>query len=448
MTDPRDPRRAVAEVARASYERLLAFLASRSRDLAASEDALADALYEALERWPVSGVPNSPEAWLLTVARRRLIDAARRNGTEEAAFDDLRAAYEDAAALASTPQPFPDDRLKLLFVCAHPAIPAEIHTPLMLHVVLGLDAARIGSAFLVAPTTMGQRLFRAKAKIRDTRISFDVPEQKELEPRLEAVLAAVYAAYGVARDGVGSDTGAANLRAEAVTLARMLAAFLPDESEVLGLLAVLLHCEARDPARRTTAGAYVRLSEQDTALWDQALREQADTALREGSRAEKLGRFLFEAAIQSVHARRAETGTTDWAAVALLYGALLCVAPTIGAAVAHAAAVLEAHNGAAALPLLDAIAPDDVAAYQPYWAVRASVLGRTGRVEEACSAYERAIGLSADPAVRGFLRGEMETLRGGAAYAGSMTAPSRRRTPRRRRGSRRPRRSRLSVRRR
>ncbi|APR76077.1 RNA polymerase sigma-70 factor, ECF subfamily protein [Minicystis rosea] len=405
-----DPRRAAAEAARTSYQRLFAFLSARSRDLVATEDALADAFREALERWPETGVPASPEAWLLTVARRRLVDASRRVGTRAAVESDLRMACEEAATIASSPRAFPDDRIKLLFVCAHPAIAPEMHTPLMLQTVLGLDAVRIGSAFLVPPATMGQRLSRAKTKIRDAGIAFEVPENDELPPRLEAVLSAVYAAYGVGRDGPRGDEGAADLRCEAVALARMLAAFLSREPEVWGLVSLLLHCEAREPARRAADGSYVRLSEQDTGLWDHALIAEADAALDEGSRAGRFGRFLFEAAIQSVHARRAVTGTTDWSAVALLYGALMRIAPTIGAAVAQAAAVLEAHGAPAALVLLDALSSGDVAAYQPYWAARAVVLARLDRAAESRDAYARAIGLSADPAVRAFLRKEMEAL--------------------------------------
>src|SRR6185437_1013059 len=202
----------------------------------------------------------------------------------------------------AAPNPFPDKRLELLFVCAHPAIAPEMHTPLMLQVVLGLDAARIGSAFLVAPSAMGQRLVRAKTKIRDAGIPFEVPERDELGPRLGAVLSAIYAAYGAGRDGPGSDEGAADLRGEAVALARLMAAFLPGEPEVWGLVSLLLHCEAREPARRAADGAYVRLSDQDPSAWDHALIAEADAALREGSRAGRFGRFLFEAAIQSVHA--------------------------------------------------------------------------------------------------------------------------------------------------
>ncbi|MGZ6096480.1 MAG: RNA polymerase sigma factor [Polyangiales bacterium] len=381
---------------------MLAFLSSRSRDLAACEDALSEAFRDALERWPETGIPASPEAWLLTVARRRMIDAQRRDGTRRAAEPDLVAAYEEANTIAASSEPFPDDRLKLLFVCAHPAIAEEMHTPLMLQVVLGLDAARIGSAFLVAPATMGQRLVRAKTKIRDAAISFEVPEREELAPRLEAVLSAIYAAFGAGRDGVGIDEPA-SLREEAVTLARMLARLMPEEPEVFGLLSLLLHCEAREPARRGPNGEYVRLSDQDTARWDHVLIEEADAALSEGSKAGKFGRFLYEAAIQSVHARRAVTGVTDWNAIAVLYGALVRVAPTIGAAVAQAAAVLEARGPTEALALLDALPPPSVASYQPYWAVRANALGRIGS-SESTLAYDRAIGLSEDPAVRAFLQ--------------------------------------------
>jgi RNA polymerase sigma-70 factor (ECF subfamily) len=405
----RDPHQAAADAARTAYERLLAFLSARSRDVAGAEDALADAFREALERWPVSGVPETPEAWLLTVARRRLVDAARRASTRRAADGELRAAYDEAVALTERPEAFPDDRLKLLFVCAHPAIAAEMHTPLMLQIVLGLDAARIGSAFLVPPATMGQRLVRAKAKIKDAGISFDIPANAELAPRIETVLSAVYAAYDVGRD-FGIDAGPASMREEAVVLARLHARLLPNEPEVRGLLALVLHCEARAPASRAPDGAYVPLSDQDVRLWDHALLAEANEALREGSRAGRFGRFLFEAAIQSVHAQRAVTGTTDWAAVALLYGALLRVAPTVGAAVAEAAAVLQANGPTLALVRLDALHPGDVIAYQPYWAVRGAVLARAGRRTEARDAYERAIGLSTRAEVRAFLRAEQAAL--------------------------------------
>lgn len=395
-------RRAIEEAARVSQRRLIAFLSSRCRDLARCEDALADAFREALEQWPKGGVPASPEAWLLTVARRRLIDRGRRAETEHQAEAELRAAWEEAT-LASESAQLPDERVKLLFVCAHPAIAPEMHTPLMLQVVLGLDAARIASAFLLAPTTMGQRLVRTKLKIRDAGIPFEVPAAEALPERLEAVLSAVYVAYGAGRDLALSDEPRSDLREEALTLARLCAALLPAEPEAWGLLALLLYCEAREPARRTPEGRYVRLSEQDPALWSAPLLEEAEAALREASRARPFGRFSFEAAIQAVHAQRRLSGVTDWAALALLYGALMRVAPTIGAGVAQAGAVLEAHGPAAALPFLDAFAAADVVSYQPYWAVRANVLERLGRPEEARAAYERAIGLASDAAVRAHL---------------------------------------------
>ncbi|MDF3069488.1 MAG: polymerase subunit sigma-70 [Polyangiaceae bacterium] len=405
-----DARRAIEDAARVSQRRLIAFLSSRCRDLSRCEDALGDAFHEAVEQWPQTGVPASPEGWLLTVARRRLIDRTRRAGTEHAAEAELLAAWEAAAAASATAE-LPDERIKLLFVCAHPAIAPEMHTPLMLQVVLGLDAARIASAFLLEPKTMGQRLVRTKVKIRDAGIPFEVPGADALPERLEAVLSAIYAAYGAGREVVDADDRRSDLRAEALTLARLCAALLPAETEAWGLLSLLLYCEAREPARRDASGRYVRLSEQDTSLWSEPHLREAEAALGEASRLGGFRRYSFEAAIQSVHAQRRLTGVTDWAALALLHSALMRVAPTIGAAVAQAGAVLEAHGGVAALPFLEALEATDVVSYQPYWAVRANVLERLERTAEARVAYERAIGLSSEAAVRAHLAERLARLR-------------------------------------
>lgn len=400
----RDTRRAVERAARDSYGRLVTFLAARSRDIAAAEDALADAFRAALETWPRDGVPGRPEAWLLTVARRRLIDSARHLQVRAEAVPDLRLAAEEAAALAEADR-FPDERLKLLFVCAHPAIDPAIHTPLMLQTVLGLDAARIASAFLVSPAAMGQRLSRAKVKIRDAGIGFELPEAKELPPRLDAVLQAIYAAYGSGWDDVaGADPRRKGLAAEAIELGRMLRPMLPAEPEVEGLLALMLHCEARREARRDPDGRYIPLSEQDTARWSRPMMAEAERILFAAAQDWRPARFQLEAAIQSVHAQRAlgaRTGRTDWEAIALLYEGLVRLAPTIGARVGQAAAVAEARGAAAGWSLLQEIPAEAVAGYQPYWALAAHLLRQLGR--PADTTYERAIGLCEDPAMRDYL---------------------------------------------
>lgn len=397
--------RAVEQAARASYGRLLAFLAARTRDVAAAEDALADAFHAALEHWPRDGVPAQPEAWLLTAARRRLIDAARRAQVRRDALLTLLAAADEAEEQTMPDATFPDERLKLLFVCAHPAIAREVHTPLMLQTVLGLDAARIASAFLVKPATMGQRLSRAKAKIRDANIAFEVPLSGELPARLGAVLEAIYAAYGSGWDDVaGADPRRRGLATEAVALGRTLLQLLPAEPEVRGLLALMLYCESRRVARRDEGGAYVPLSRQDAARWSRPMIGEADRLLQDAQRAKRLGRFQLEAAIQSVHARRAATGVTDWEALALLYEGLVRLAPTIGAQVGRAAAVAEARDAAQGWALLQAIPADAVRDYQPYWALAAHLLARLQRHAEADTARERAIGLCEDTAMRVFLR--------------------------------------------
>jgi RNA polymerase sigma-70 factor (ECF subfamily) len=396
-------RGAIERAARDSYGRLVAFLAARSRDVAAAEDALADAFYAALESWPRSGVPDNPDAWLLVAARRRLIDAARHARTQADALPTLLAAADEAQEMAGTGTLFPDERLKLLFICAHPAIDAAARTPLMLQVVLGLDAARIASAFLVQPSAMGQRLTRAKAKIRDAGVAFELPETKELPSRLDAVLEAIYAAYGSGWDDVaGADPRRKGLAAEAIDLGRLLLRLMPDDAEAMGLLALMLYCESRRDARRAADGSYVPLSEQDVLLWSKPMIAEAERILIAAKGANRIGRFQLEAAIQSAHAQRAWSGRTDWEAIALLYEGLVGIAPTIGALVGRAAAVAEARDAASGWALLEAIPSDAVKSYQPYWALAAHLLNRMQRPEVA-DAYTRAIGLCDDPAMREFL---------------------------------------------
>jgi RNA polymerase sigma-70 factor (ECF subfamily) len=393
--------------ARASYGKLVAYLATWSRDVAAAEDALGDAFLEAVDTWPRTGVPGKPEAWLLTVARRRLVDRKRHAKVEDVAAAALCLVMDRAEQDASAKDIFPDERLKLLFVCAHPAIDEAARTPLMLQTVLGLDAARIASAFLVAPAAIGQRLVRVKAKIRDAGIVFEVPGRDELPSRLESVLEAIYAAYGSAwEDVAGADPRRQGLAEEAIWLGRLVTRLLPDEPEADGLVALMLHCEARREARRDADGGYVPLSMQDVARWSRPMLEEAEARLSAASKVMRPGRFQLEAAIQSVHARRAVTGRTDWEAIALLYEGLIRLAPTIGARVGHAAALAEARGADAGREALATIPPEAIDAYQPYWALSAHLLKRLGRHAEATAAYARAIGLSEEPAVRRFLAGQ------------------------------------------
>ena len=296
MAIPDDPRLIVEHVARESYGRLIAFLSARTGDVAAAEDALGDAFVTALHKWPHDGVPVKPEAWLLTAARRRLIDRSRHDRVRLEAAPTLHALMSEAESISAAESinedAFPDERLKLLFVCAHPDIDRGMHTPLMLQVVLGLDAATIASAFLTSPATMGQRLSRAKSRIRDAGIAFEIPDRGELPVRLDAVLDAIYAAYGSGWDDVcGSDPRRAGLAQEAVWLARTLLELLPDEPETRGLLALMLYCEARRPARRTVEGNYVPMSEQDVSVWSESMLDEAEQELTTAAAQRRPGRF-------------------------------------------------------------------------------------------------------------------------------------------------------------
>ena len=399
-----DAQHAVEAVARASYGRLLAYLSSETRDVAGAEDALGEALLAALTSWPRDGVPEQPEAWLLTAARHRLIDQARRTRVRSDHQDTIRRLTEGTAGPPAIVDSFPDRRVELLFVCAHPAIDPALHTPMMLQTVLGLDAARIAQAFLVPPAAMGQRLVRAKRKIRETGIPFQVPEAHELPRRLDTVLEAVYAAYGLGRDETtGADARGEDLADEAIWLARVIRMRMPEEPEVRGLLALMLFCDARRAARRTPEGRYVPLSEQNPAAWSTEAIAEAERELAAAAGLGRVGRFQLEAAIQSVHSERARSGRTDWDAIVVFYEHLIRIAPTLGARVAQAAAVSETRGAAAALTLLDALDRAAVAAYQPYWAVRAHLLRHLGRAKEAMESYDRAIGLTEEPSIRRFL---------------------------------------------
>ena len=395
--------RTIERVARESYGRLVAYLSVHTHDLASAEDALSEALVSALKAWPRDGLPQNPEAWLLTAARYSLIDVIRHQHVVLASEPTLALLRENSPEVNLSAE-FSDERLKLLFVCAHPAIDPAMHTPLMLQTVLGLDAARIAHAFLVPPKTMGQRLFRAKTKIRDGGIQFEIPQERDLPERLDAVLEAIYAAFGISWDDMfGIDQRGRDLAEEAIWLGRVLLQLMPSEAEVQGLLALMLHSEARRSARRALDGRYVPLSEQDPNQWSLPLMEEAECHLAEASKRGSSRRFQLEAAIQSVHAERAHTGRTDWAAIALFYEQLVRISPALGTRVGYAAAVAEAEGPEAGLAVLDPIAPDAASHYQPYWAVRAHLLQGLGKTHEALDAYDRAVGLAEDPAVREFL---------------------------------------------
>jgi RNA polymerase sigma-70 factor, ECF subfamily len=408
--------RAAAEaVARASYGKLVAFLAARTRDVAGAEDALSDAFAAALADWPAHGIPGKPEAWLMTVARRKLIDAQRRRRTGEEAADHLKLIADELLELERADHAIPDDRLSLMFACAHPAIDQAVRAPLILETLLGFDAAAIASAFLVSPAAMGQRLVRAKNKIREAGIPFRVPERAELPARLDAVLAAIYAAFAEGwSDPAGTETRRRNLAEEGIWLGRLAASLLPDEPEALGLLALMLHAEARRGARRAITGEYVPLAEQDPCAWDVKLIDEAETRLLHASRMGAVGRYQLEAAVQSAHAARRATGRTDWAAIVRLYDGLLALTGSPVVAVNRAIAIAETDGAAEGLAILDRLSNDRrLADYQPWWAARAGLLGRIGDVAAAEEAYDRAIGLEADPAVRRFLQQRRDGVRRG-----------------------------------
>jgi RNA polymerase sigma-70 factor (ECF subfamily) len=397
--------------ARHSYGKLVALMASRTGDLAAAEDALSEAFLAALRTWPRDGCPANPEGWLMRAARRRAIDLGRRQRVHERALGQMDVCDEwcDSDAGESS---IPDRRLALMFACAHPAIDKSIRAPLILQTILGLNAGMIASGFLISPTTMGQRLVRAKVKIKESGIPFEVPPREDLTPRLGAVLDAIYASFAQGwTDPGGTDAARRDLAEDALYLGQVVVDLLPEEAEAVGLLALMLHAQARLRARRNERGAYVPLAEQDISKWDVAMIGTAETLLLRASKLGSLGRFQLEAAIQSAHVHRRRSGEWNWESIVHLYDALMAIAPSPVVAINRALAVSEVDGPEDGLREMRSLSEDPrMVGYQPYWAARAELLAKSRKRDEADQAYEMAIGLESDPAVREFLQGRRKLL--------------------------------------
>ncbi len=397
-----DTHAAATRAARESYGRMVAYLARRWRDVAAAEDALSAAFEEALVHWPAEGVPEAPDRWLLAVAHRKLTDGARHAAVR--ARPDVVAALAAEVSIDSGAFTMPDDRLRLMLVCAHPAIDPAVRPALMLQLVLGLEVKTMAPLFVLPEATLNKRLVRAKSKIRDAGLRFEEPEPADLPPRVNAVLEALYAAYvsGADRDD------AADLRAEALELVRIVERALPDDAEVLGCAALLAFCEARRPAFFAGAeagAALVPLDEQDVTRWDPRwLARGLEMLSRAAALGAHPGPFQLEAAIQAAHCYRARSGTTPWREIATLYDRLLQLGPTLGAHVGRAVASARA-TGSASLGLgyLDALEPEGRDRYQPYWLARAYLSELNGARKEARAALERALDLTRSDAQRRFI---------------------------------------------
>jgi RNA polymerase sigma-70 factor, ECF subfamily len=405
-----DPDTSAAIVAaRASYGKLLAWLAFQWRDLAAAEDALSDAFLAALRTWPDRGIPRAPEAWLLTAARRNLLKAARRH---RMATDPQTLFLLAGDETLPDPVAIPDNRLRLMFICAHPAIDPAMRTPLMLQTVLGIEAAQIGRVFLVSAEAMTKRLVRLKAKIRQAGIRFEDPDPQDLRPRLHGVLEAIYGAYTLRDTLTGIDRDRSDLGAEALYLAGIVRALLPDEAEAMGLEALLLFCEARRSARTGPDGRFVALEDQDASRWTPGLIARANGLLGAAGARRAPGPFQIEAAIQSAHCHRAITGVTPWADIAALYAVLLRHSPTIGARLAQAVAVARSTGDAAeGLRLLADLDGCALASHQPYWAVKAYLSERAGDTQATVEALWQARVLTTDAALQQHFDDRLATLK-------------------------------------
>ncbi len=401
-----DARRAAEHAARSSYGRLLSVLAARDRDIPSAEDALSEALLAALRVWPEIGVPSNPDAWLVTTARNRRKNEARAQAVRRAAEPDLIRLLD----LSDAARPLGDDRLGLMFVCAHPAIDPAARAALVLQTVLGIDAATIARAFLVEPAAMSQRLVRAKARIRDAGLRFAVPEPQEMPERLGDVLDAIYAAFGQGWDSLDTPDAPEALTGEAIWLARLVVEQLPDEPEPKGLLALMLYCSARRQARRDRDGRFVPLDRQDARMWDRSRIIEAESLLTAAARAGRFGRYQCEAAIQSVHVQRPITGRLNLEALRTLYDLLVSQSDSIGARIGRAVVLAELGQVQQAFAELDGLNADRVRKHPPWWVARSRVAVVAGERALAAEALSVAVSLTEDTSVRTFLREQLEAL--------------------------------------